>query len=541
MFASPLEKAIASLQASVVTDFFIGILLLVFVLACVLKLTNKLHGFTQYTPTLLTTLGILGTFFGIVAGLLVFDIERIDESIQGLLGGMKTAFITSLVGMLLSIVYKVLVSVGLLVNSAKEELDEDQIGAAELYAVMREQRDGIAALNLAIGSGDESSLTGQMKLLRSDINDAGKQSRKDTAEFQEKLWIKLQDFADMMSKSATETVIEALKQVITDFNKNLTEQFGENFKQLNLAVEKLVVWQDNYKGQVEDMTKQYAQGVTAITETEAAVSKIHEYTTHIPQSMIKLGEVMTVNQHQIDELGRHLEAFKDVRDSAVEAVPELKQQIGLTVEGVRDASKVLLDGVASTTESFQEVISQGAEEFRSSAYSANQSLVSASDIIQKSAEQTTQLLKDMTDELNNNFRNLAADMNEQSKTIGDTLRDSGKAMVDEAARSRESFESGLETMRNQLAGNLEQMAEQQAAQVQNLVAGLKQSMEEAIRKSAETTSESVQILDQALQSEINRSMEQMGQALVSITGKFTEDYQGLVSEMDQVIRTRATA
>lgn len=541
MFASPLEKAIASLQASVVTDFFIGILLLVFVLACALKRTNKLHGFTQYTPTLLTTLGILGTFFGIVAGLLAFDIERIDESIQGLLGGMKTAFITSLVGMLLSIVYKVLVSVGLLVSSAKEELDEDQIGAAELYAVMREQRDGIAVLNLAIGSGDESSLTGQMKLLRSDINDAGKQSRKDAAEFQEKLWIKLQDFADMMSKSATETVIEALKQVITDFNKNLTEQFGENFKQLNLAVEKLVVWQNNYKGQVEDMTKQYAQGVTAITETEAAVAKIHEHTTHIPQSMIKLGEVMTVNQHQIDELGRHLEAFKDVRDSAVEAVPALKQQIGLTVEGVRDASKVLLDGVASTTESFQEVISQGAEEFRSSAYSANQSLVSASDIIQKSTELTTQLLKDMADELNNNFRNLAADMNEQSKTIGDTLRDSGKAMVDEAARSRESFESGLETMRNQLAGNLEQMAEQQAAQVQNLVAGLKQSMEEAIRKSAETTSESVQILDQALQSEINRSMEQMGQALVSITGKFTEDYQGLVSEMDQVIRTRATA
>jgi hypothetical protein len=36
-------------------------------------------------------------------------------------------------------------------------------------------------------------------------------------------------------------------------------------------------------------------------------------------------------------------------------------------------------------------------------------------------------------------------------------------------------------------------------------------------------------------------MEQMGQALVSITGKFTEDYQGLVNEMDQVIRARATA
>jgi len=541
MFASPLEKAIASLQASAVTDFFIGILLLVFVLACVLKRTNKLQGFTQYTPTLLTTLGILGTFFGIVAGLLAFDIERIDESIQGLLGGMKTAFITSLVGMLLSIVYKVLVSVGLLVNSAKEELDEDQIGAAELYAVMREQRDGIAALNQAIGSGDESSLTGQMKLLRSDINDAGKQSRKDAVEFQEKLWIKLQDFADMMSKSATETVIEALKQVIADFNKNLTEQFGENFKQLNLAVEKLVVWQDNYKGQVEDMTKQYAQGVAAITDTEAAVAKIHEHTTHIPQSMTKLGEVMTVNQHQIDELGRHLEAFKDVRDSAVEAVPALKEQIGLTVQGVADASKHLVEGVGKTVNKMDEALSDTINEFSESAGIANTALVDSAGILTTNSQRTRDLFKDLTEELQSQFREIVDVMNTESKSIGTSLRESGKAVVEEAARSREGFESGLEGMRKQLAENLEQMAEQQAAQIQNLVAGLKQSMEEAIRKSAETTSESVQILDQALQSEINRSMEQMGQALVSITGKFTEDYQGLVNEMDQVIRARATA
>jgi chromosome segregation ATPase len=232
---------------------------------------------------------------------------------------MKTAFITSLAGMFLSIVYKVLVSVGILYVADSEEIDEDQIGVAELYSVMREQRDGISALNQAIGSGDESSLTGQMKLMRSDINDADKQSRREFSE--------LQDFADMLSKSATETVIEALKQVITDFNNNLTEQFGENFKELNKAVEKLVEWQENYKVQLDDMTQQYAQGVTAITETESAVSRIQEQTTQIPDSMTKLGEVMMVNQHQIDELGRHLEAFKDVRDKAVEAVPSLKEQI----------------------------------------------------------------------------------------------------------------------------------------------------------------------------------------------------------------------
>jgi ABC-type transporter Mla subunit MlaD len=537
MLSSPLENTVAALDIGLVTDGFIGLLLFVFLLACFWKRSDKHHAFTQYAPTLLTTLGILGTFFGIVAGLLAFDVDFIDASIGGLLSGMKTAFLTSLVGMLLSIVYKVLVSVGILVSKAGEELDEDQIGVAELYMVMREQRDGILGLNQAIGSGDESSLTGQMKLLRSDVNDMSKQSRKEFGEFQEQLWAKLQDFADMMSRSATEAVIDALRQVITDFNTNLTEQFGENFKELNAAVGKLVEWQDNYKTQLDEMGQQYAQGVKAITATETAVAGIHEHTNQIPESMTKLGAIMTVNQHQIKELGRHLEAFKDVRDRAVEAVPEIRKQIEMTVEGVQQASQQLVEGINTSNKAFQEVISQGATEFTDSARQVNAALQTTSDAISKGSQETSQLFSDMTEELSGNLRTMAAEMNEQSQSIGTALRDSGKAVVEEAARSREAFESGLEAMRNQLTGSLEQMADQQAAQVQGLVAGLKQSMEEAMRKSAESVEGSVDILDQALQTEINRSMEQMGKALVSVTGKFTEDYQQLVSQMDQVLRT----
>jgi len=539
MFSAFLENAVASIEVGQITDIFVGILLFVFLLACFWKRSNKHHSFTQYAPTLLTTLGILGTFFGIVAGLLAFDVENIDGSIEGLLSGMKTAFITSLAGMFLSIVYKTLVSIGILYVADTEEIDEDQIGAAELYEVMREQRDGISALNNAIGSGDESSLTGQMKLMRADFNDADKQARKEFDEFQEKLWIKLQDFADMMSKSATEAVVDALREVITDFNKNLTEQFGDNFKQLNQAVEKLVEWQENYKGQLDDMTQQYAQGVTAITETQAAVSSIQEQTTQIPESMTRLGEVMTVNQHQIEELDRHLEAFKDIRDKAVEAVPQLKEQIGLTVDGVQDASKQLVEGITKATEGYQEVISQGVTEFTDSARQVNESLQSTSDVVSKGTEQTNQLFSDMADDLHSNFRTIAAEMSDQSKSIGDALRESGKAVVEEAEKSRESFETGLESMRNQLNTNLEQMADQQAAQFQNLVTGLKDAMEQSIRRSAESVEGSIEILDQALQSEINRSMEQMGQALVAITGQFTEDYRGLVDQMNQVVRARA--
>ncbi|RMD63219.1 hypothetical protein D6833_05875, partial [Candidatus Parcubacteria bacterium] len=48
--------------------------------------------------------------------------------------------------------------------------------------------------------------------------------------FAKDLWRQMESFGEMLSKSATEQVINALKDVISDFNQNLTEQFGDNFK-----------------------------------------------------------------------------------------------------------------------------------------------------------------------------------------------------------------------------------------------------------------------------------------------------------------------
>ena len=56
----------------------------------------------NYFPSLLTSLGVLGTFLGITLGLINFDPANIDNSIKDLLNGLKLAFLTSIVGMSLS-------------------------------------------------------------------------------------------------------------------------------------------------------------------------------------------------------------------------------------------------------------------------------------------------------------------------------------------------------------------------------------------------------------------------------------------------------
>ena len=61
-----------------------------------------------------------------------------------------------------------------------------------------------------------------------------------------------------MIENNQKVFIEALREVIKDFNEKITEQF-ENFKALNAAVEKLVVWQQQYKDELDQLKETQSQ------------------------------------------------------------------------------------------------------------------------------------------------------------------------------------------------------------------------------------------------------------------------------------------
>ena len=63
------------------------------------------HRYLESIPNLFTTVGVLGTFIGISIGLWNFDTENIDGSITNLLVGLRAAFFTSIVGIILSIIF----------------------------------------------------------------------------------------------------------------------------------------------------------------------------------------------------------------------------------------------------------------------------------------------------------------------------------------------------------------------------------------------------------------------------------------------------
>jgi len=99
-FAATLENLLSQISAQSVTNLFLAILITVLAFAIFSSKRGKHGQLVQYAPNLLTSLGILGTFVGIVIGLLGFDTGDIDGSIGPLLAGLKTAFITSLAWLL---------------------------------------------------------------------------------------------------------------------------------------------------------------------------------------------------------------------------------------------------------------------------------------------------------------------------------------------------------------------------------------------------------------------------------------------------------
>jgi len=591
--AAPIEKILTTTGANELTEVFLWILAGTFIFSLFMKMIRQWNTFTNYTPTLLTSLGILGTFAGIIAGLLVFDPKNIEGSIEGLLSGLQVAFITSLVGMTLSILYKILTSIRLYKTSSAGR--EDGVGIDDLYQVMKQQNDNLLNLQKVISDGNDSSLIGQIKLMRSDNSDNQKAINKNLESiitplhemnnkidkqqenferFSNTLWLKLQDFADMLSKSATEQVIQALKEVISDFNNKLTEQFGENFKQLNSAVGNLLQWQDNYKGQLGVMRAQFDQSVLAIAETEKSVSSISKEAKSIPENMGELKAVMEVNQHQISELGRHLEAFKDVRDRAVEAVPEIREQIDQTLKGANEASEILSKGMSESIEKVQTAIVNSAEEYQNNIGKTNEALIASSeamskgmnesidkvqtvivstaeefsdnvqrtnaalntqsDILSKSSDAISEKLTDTLVDLDKNVRKMLTDLTNNSLEMNQEFKKSGESFIGEFANTGLEFKNNLTDMAQSMNEKMESLVTEQMRQVQRVFDGLDNTISQTMERTGESVQGQVNLIDEVMSKEIENVMNEMGRALTSISGQFTNDYRKLVSEMHKI-------
>lgn len=486
----------------------------------------------EIAPTMMTSFGILGTFVGIVIGLFSFDPTQIDESIKGLLGGLRTAFFTSVVGMGCAIFFKWW-EAQQPVQTQPDEVPHT-IGPKEIYGVLRKQQELTSLLVQAVGGTEEGSMVGQIKLLRTELGDFRSSHKNAQQDFEERLFQQLRNFADMLSKSATEHVIDALRQVIVEFNQKLTEQFGDNFKRLDESVKKLVDWQVEYKEQMEKMISLFDQGVQAIDSTRGAVVEIKDKTGRIPADMQALAEVLSVNQHQIAELSRHLDAFIAMRAQAVQAVPEIQkrlEEVGLKLrEGADQMNRIILEGAA---------------EFRDNVTGANQSLVTMASEVATKTDSISQELTNTMIKVEQNTNRISNGVSEAVQVAMETVKanvgKTSESTLNAVSETTRHMALALKHTSQQMIDDVEQSSAKVENAIESTVTALRQNVErglggvekqiiDAVGKTNDAVNAQLRAVDEALEKQLNAALAQLGSALATIAKHIVDNYKRETSE-----------
>ncbi|MBK6581941.1 MAG: hypothetical protein IPG20_03425 [Gammaproteobacteria bacterium] len=503
------------------------------------KAVPNAQRYVEYAPGLMTSLGIFGTFVGVVIGLLHFDIrpDAIDGSIATLIEGLKTAFLTSVVGLAGAMIFNFADAVWF-DRRRQANVETHTVTPSDIHNALTAQTDVLRSMQKSLAGSEEDSLVGQMKLLKADVKDFERGVQRNHDQFQTRLWTELRGFADLLAKSATEQVIEALKQVIVDFNRNLTEQFGENFKALDASVKKLVDWQTEYKDQVEQMGQQYRQSVESLVETKTAVAGIWEECKEIPLAMAELRTVLEVNQHQIQELQRHLEVFGVMRDKAVEAVPTINAKL-------EEIGNNLIEG----SQRMQIVLLEGATDFKASVTSTNSAMNEMAHTVSNNAEGLTTLLSDASSTFTNSMSDSIARMEASSKDVhqgfmtmasevsghAENLRKQMSGVLNEydtaVNKVMASFGSFGARIEGEVQRNTEAVMLQLSKVVEKGLGGVSANIDAAVERTREAINKEFAALEEGRTRELNRVMSDMGSALATITRQFADDYSGLARAM----------
>ncbi|WP_028492287.1 hypothetical protein [Thioalkalivibrio sp. ALE19] len=279
-------------------------------------------------PALLTTLGILGTFLGVAIGLLDFDAARVEASVPALLEGLKLAFVTSIVGIALAALLRLLQVLRPEPAAADDPDAAGGTGAAGgnglpqdpalVPDLLREQRDAMQAVAQRLEAMDRG------------LEERQQRQHRETLEA-------LDGLAERMSEMSSGHLVAALEQVIRDFNTRLGEQFGENFRRLDASVGRLLEWQGQYRDQMEELRRAFDQAREGMEHSGASLEKLTDQAFRITRHVEDQDATLSSLRRETVELEALLGSIAALRDRATEAFPAMDARLEGMLESLENA------------------------------------------------------------------------------------------------------------------------------------------------------------------------------------------------------------
>lgn len=292
-------------------------------------------------PSILTSIGIFGTFLGVALGLMDFDTTDIEGSVPQLIEGLKTAFWSSIAGLLAAMSIKMR---HVIKHVRNYETETKYTGATV---------------------DDLATLLGDIRLVLSkaglaDIGDNIQAGTKGLEQHLERLETVISQYQQEMVSANSNALTTAITDLMTSFNDKITVQYGDNFRQLNQAVGRMVEWQENYKGELAKLLEQQKANGDVLDKATEAYQTMVQHTQAFNEVSEKLGDVMTGLQQQSDSLGSYLESLANLVSKASDGLPALEGRImTLTDElanGIRESHKQMNELLTQTSSTIEKTV-----------------------------------------------------------------------------------------------------------------------------------------------------------------------------------------
>ena len=255
------------------------------------------------------------------------------------------------------------------------------------------------------------------------------------------------DFAKTMAENNNKAFIQALNESMKDLNNQLTEQFGENFKELNRAVFKLVEWQENYKNTVIEVTETQKMIFTGIDKMKDDINSFADTGAKIVIIAENLNDTINNTNKQSAELNTHLTSMVELNKAATELIPNLltiNNRIAEDVEIFKNSLVTITNGVTNSTIELSKMSDEVIKESKNATniYLENINLAvqdtinhlkeinntletTGVEITTKTTQQITTLNEELAEELRNNVtninRSLEVALNESLTSLGTQL------------------------------------------------------------------------------------------------------------------------
>lgn len=185
----------------------------------------------EMVPDILTSLGILGTFVGLVWGLKNFEpsnYEAMTTSVSSLVEGIKVAFLTSIYGISLSIVYTYGMKTEYSSMTEKLQAFLEKFHSCVMPTAENESR------NLLVSSQKNQTAAMQKMAEQFSVQMADSFEKVITPTFR-----KMNDSLDMLSTSVLRCQKDAVKDILDVFLQEMNASFRLQFQDFNTALEQM--------------------------------------------------------------------------------------------------------------------------------------------------------------------------------------------------------------------------------------------------------------------------------------------------------------